>query len=266
MGDEAGIGQVRRFVDEFDRGDLESIRRFIAPEWFTHPPGEDEPTATEVFLEFATDLRAAFPDLALAIEGLDWTDDRLTGRVTFSGTSEAPLWGVPATGRRISWTVPFTLRPVGDRFAVNLEGVTPPVAVGLLRELELVNPPDEMDRPPRHPVVFPDFLLRLAFTGQVADRPCPHLDEIRFTEPATDVCAQCVAAGDIWPALRMCLVCGFVGCCDTSKNKHMKAHSEATGHPIFRSIRMDEGWIWCYEDNAFFQRRTLERYRPAARA
>ena len=27
-----------------------------------------------------------------------------------------------------------------------------------------------------------------------------------------------------------------------------------------RSIRMDEGWVWCYEDNAFFSGRVLENY------
>lgn len=73
--------------------------------------------------------------------------------------------------------------------------------------------------------------------------------------------AACFDQGDNWPALRLCLICGFVGCCDTSKNKHMLNHYEETGHPIMRSIRMDEGWVWCYEDNAFFETAVLDRYR-----
>jgi hypothetical protein len=40
----------------------------------------------------------------------------------------------------------------------------------------------------------------------------------------------------------------------------MKAHYEETGHPIFRSIRLDESWVWCYEDNAFFSGKILEKY------
>ena len=39
---------------------------------------------------------------------------------------------------------------------------------------------------------------------------------------------------------------------------HADLHFHETGHPLMRSIRMDEGWIWCYEDSAFFQKRTLE--------
>jgi uncharacterized UBP type Zn finger protein len=59
----------------------------------------------------------------------------------------------------------------------------------------------------------------------------------------------------------MCLICGHVGCCDTSKNKHAFQHFEKTGHPLMRSIRMDEGWVWCYEDNAFFEKSILARDR-----
>jgi uncharacterized UBP type Zn finger protein len=56
--------------------------------------------------------------------------------------------------------------------------------------------------------------------------------------------------GDDWIHLRMCLVCGYVGCCDMAKNRHMMKHIEETGHPLIRSIETGEGWIWCYEDNA----------------
>jgi uncharacterized UBP type Zn finger protein len=115
-----------------------------------------------------------------------------------------------------------------------------------------------MDQPTPYPVVVPEFLVRVLFTGQVADKECSHLELIQVTEPLADVCNTCVEMGDIWPALRMCLVCGFIGCCDTAKNKHMKSHYEEKGHPIFRSIRLDEGWIWCYEDNAFFSKDVLE--------
>jgi uncharacterized UBP type Zn finger protein len=78
------------------------------------------------------------------------------------------------------------------------------------------------------------------------------------------VCDPCVASGGYWPALRMCLICGAVGCCDTSVSKHARAHHEATGHPLIRSIRLREGWIWCYVDAAMFERPTLERLAAAA--
>lgn len=118
-----------------------------------------------------------------------------------------------------------------------------------------------MHLPSPYPVTPPEALLKLLFNGQAADKTCDHLDGIRVTEPTTDVCEACVEKGDTWPALRMCLACGHVGCCDTSTNRHARQHYEETGHPLMRSIRLDEAWIWCYSDNAFFEGRVLERYR-----
>lgn len=77
---------------------------------------------------------------------------------------------------------------------------------------------------------------------------CTHRDQIRDVKPDTDECKECVKAGDSWVDLRMCLRCGQVSCCDSSKNRHATKHFEATGHPIVRSIEPGEDWKWCYID------------------
>jgi uncharacterized UBP type Zn finger protein len=78
---------------------------------------------------------------------------------------------------------------------------------------------------------------------------CGHLDQVRAAEPDTaDECRQCRAVGGRWLHLRECLICGHVGCCDSSKNKHATKHFHGTKHPLVRSIEPGESWIWCYED------------------
>jgi len=77
---------------------------------------------------------------------------------------------------------------------------------------------------------------------------CTHLDQIRVTEPSVHVCEECVKMGDRWVHLRMCLSCGHVGCCDSSKNKHATKHFHKTTHPLIRSIEPGERWVWCYKD------------------
>ncbi len=77
---------------------------------------------------------------------------------------------------------------------------------------------------------------------------CTHLKEIKFTETETDVCGECVKMGDTWVHLRMCLICGNVGCCDSSKNKHATKHFRKAKHPLMRSVEPGEAWIWCYVD------------------
>jgi uncharacterized UBP type Zn finger protein len=46
----------------------------------------------------------------------------------------------------------------------------------------------------------------------------------------------------------MCLSCGHVGCCDSSKNKHARKHFLHSSHPLVRSAEPGERWIWCYVD------------------
>ena len=79
---------------------------------------------------------------------------------------------------------------------------------------------------------------------------CTHLDHIEITElPASvDGCADCLAAGQGWLRLRICLQCGKVGCCDDSPGRHASAHAGASGHPIIRSIEPGEDWSWCFPD------------------
>jgi uncharacterized UBP type Zn finger protein len=79
-------------------------------------------------------------------------------------------------------------------------------------------------------------------------KQCTHLEQVRVTETDTRVCEDCVKTGDRWVHLRMCLTCGHVGCCDSSKNKHATRHFHETGHPLARSIESGERWIWCYVD------------------
>jgi diadenylate cyclase len=80
---------------------------------------------------------------------------------------------------------------------------------------------------------------------------CTHLDQIRTATPRSESrrgCEECLPAGDEWVHLRLCLVCGHVGCCDDSKHKHATAHFQATGHPLIESREPGESWRWCYVD------------------
>jgi hypothetical protein len=83
---------------------------------------------------------------------------------------------------------------------------------------------------------------------------CAHLNQIREVAPSADGCEECSRAGDAWVHLRLCEICGHVGCCDSSKNKHATRHFEASGRPIIKSFEPGEEWGYCYVDRAFFER------------
>ena len=86
---------------------------------------------------------------------------------------------------------------------------------------------------------------------------CTHLGEIRVTELPDQIpgCEDCLKIGGRWTHLRMCEICGHIGCCDQSPNKHATAHFHATSHPIMRSAEPGEDWSWCYVDELAFELR-----------
>ncbi len=79
---------------------------------------------------------------------------------------------------------------------------------------------------------------------------CSHLSEISHDLP-TEIkgCEECLKTGDQWIHLRQCMICGHVGCCDDSKNKHATQHFHDTGHPLMKSLERGEDWMWCFVDN-----------------
>lgn len=84
----------------------------------------------------------------------------------------------------------------------------------------------------------------------MAKKKCSHLNQVKDVTPVIDGCEECLAIGDKWVELRLCLTCGHVGCCDSSKNKHATKHFRETGHPIITSFP-DRSWKWCYVDEVY---------------
>ncbi len=78
--------------------------------------------------------------------------------------------------------------------------------------------------------------------------PCSHRSSIRIVTPSARGCEECLKTGSPWVHLRLCRSCGHVGCCDSSPNRHARAHWQATGHPVIEGYDPPEGWGWCYED------------------
>ena len=80
---------------------------------------------------------------------------------------------------------------------------------------------------------------------------CSHQNLIDEIKPSADGCEDCMKTGDEWVHLRTCLVCGHVGCCDSSINQHARSHYKETGHPLIVSAEPGEDWRWCYIDEVY---------------
>lgn len=85
-------------------------------------------------------------------------------------------------------------------------------------------------------------------------QPCDHYLQHKNAAPNAKGCEECMKTGDKWVHLRVCLECGHVGCCNSSKNKHATKHFHETGHAMIRSLEPGEDWGYCYVHDLFYEK------------
>jgi len=93
---------------------------------------------------------------------------------------------------------------------------------------------------------------------------CEHRSWVRAVSRRSTGCEECLRDGDRWVRLRMCLTCGNIGCCDSSRGRHAARHFESTGHPLMRSAEPGEEWAWCYVDRRGFEAAEVGKQEAAA--
>lgn len=102
------------------------------------------------------------------------------------------------------------------------------------------------------------FYVTLGDTVYRSKNACSHLENMQEVTASAERCDDCLRAGDTWVHLRLCMECGYVGCCEQSKNQHARNHSQGSGHAIIRSIEAGENWMWCYPDETFITARKVD--------
>jgi uncharacterized UBP type Zn finger protein len=83
---------------------------------------------------------------------------------------------------------------------------------------------------------------------------CTHIGDVVYRELPEEIagCEECLKTGATWVHLRMCQMCGKVGCCDSSPNRHATRHAREEDHPVLRSAEPGEEWSWCAIDEVAF--------------
>ncbi len=106
MSTEQNKAAARRICEEvFSQGNLDAIDELVAPDAVDHEGfgGLDTQGAAGARRLVAA-TRAAFPDLRVTIDDLIAEGDKVALRLTLSGTHQGALAGVPASGKRVTFT------------------------------------------------------------------------------------------------------------------------------------------------------------------
>ncbi|CAN5187611.1 hypothetical protein BH09PAT3_BH09PAT3_5940 [soil metagenome] len=91
------------------------------------------------------------------------------------------------------------------------------------------------------------------FKQALAQPDCSHLAMAQQVMPSSQGCLECEAQNTTWTALRICLICGHVGCSDDSPQQHAFKHYQETCHPLIYDYANPAGNSigWCYIDQTY---------------
>ena len=96
---------VRRVPEEaWGNGKLAVIDELLDANYASHnaPPGV--PPGPEGVNQYVTLFRTAFPDLHAMVEDVIAEGDKVVTRWTSGGTRQGELFGIPATGKRVTFS------------------------------------------------------------------------------------------------------------------------------------------------------------------
>jgi steroid delta-isomerase-like uncharacterized protein len=100
---EANKGLIRRMEDEiFNKRNLNAIDDFISPKYVLRTASGGAPGGLDAVRASMAAYLAGFSDLHVDVDELLAEGDRVVALLTYSGTHDSDLFGIPPTGRRVS--------------------------------------------------------------------------------------------------------------------------------------------------------------------
>ncbi len=130
-------------LEIYNQGRLQLIDELYAPEYVERMPQPGMAPTREGFKQFVTSLRTAFPDLHYTIDDTIEVGDKFVTRLTASGTMRGEFAGMPATGKRATWTEIHIVRVANEHVVEHW---------GLVQELGMMVQLGVIPAPGRTPV------------------------------------------------------------------------------------------------------------------
>jgi steroid delta-isomerase-like uncharacterized protein len=102
MSQQENMQAQQQFGEAINSGNLNAMRDLVAPNCVDHDPGPTQVPGPEGYIALFTEMRTAFPDLAVAVDHLVADDDNIAFAYTVTGTHSGDFMGHAPTGRKIS--------------------------------------------------------------------------------------------------------------------------------------------------------------------
>ncbi len=100
---------ARKFIRMMELGDPSMADEILAADFYSHA-APDPRQSIEGVKATATMMKNASPDAQANIEFQVAEGDKVVTHYTWSGTHQGEIFGIPATGKKVSWTITTTFR------------------------------------------------------------------------------------------------------------------------------------------------------------
>jgi steroid delta-isomerase-like uncharacterized protein len=100
---------ARKFLRMFELGDPSMADESVATDYYNHDAA-DPSIGLEGVKAFVNSFKSAVPDAQVNIAYQVAEGDKVVSRYTWSGTHQGEYFGVPATGKQVSYAATATFR------------------------------------------------------------------------------------------------------------------------------------------------------------
>lgn len=108
---EANKALVRRLYEEENRHNIDIVDELMSPDFVMHGDALNPyQKGLESVKQGVLMTQEAFPDMVVEIEDMVAAGDKVMVRLRWTGTMTAPFMGMPASGKKMSWTAIATNR------------------------------------------------------------------------------------------------------------------------------------------------------------
>ena len=123
------------FPKAWNEGDFSVAEKVLSPDVVDH---FDNNKGIEAFKHVILGFRAAFPDVHLTVEDEIAEGDKVVHRWSMTGTHKGPLFGIPPTGKKATWTGITIARFAGGKLVERWANVD---VLGILQQIGVIPPP-----------------------------------------------------------------------------------------------------------------------------
>ena len=108
--EEQNKASFRYLLEEIDKGNYAAWEKVCSPDYICHFAGFPKPMSLEEHIKANRTFLVAFPDFHHEINDMVAEAEKVTARVTLTGTHDGEFMGIPPSGNKIKYTAMLTAK------------------------------------------------------------------------------------------------------------------------------------------------------------